>query len=320
VRVPIDGSDLAVFPLCLGGNVFGWTADEHESFAVLDAYVEAGGNFLDTADLYAAFAPGKRGGESEETIGRWLRARGARDQIVIATKVGRAPGLKGLAPATIRAAIEGSLRRLQTDYIDLYYAHDDDPQTPLVETLRTFDELVAEGRVRHIAASNYSAPRLREALAVAEREGLARYVALQPHYNLMEREEFEGELAEACEEHGLACLPYWSLARGFLTGKYRDGSPPGASPRAEEASAYLDARGRRVLTALDDIAAERGTSVAAVALAWLLGQSTVAAAVASARTAEQLAGLLPAVGLGLEPGELAALTAASSFNKRGRAG
>ena len=300
---------LDVSPLCLGGNVFGWTADETNSFAVLDAYAAAGGNFVDTADSYSAWVEGNRGGESEEIIGRWLAARGNRDRIVVATKVGRLPGKDDLHAGTIRQGVEDSLRRLQTDYIDLYYAHGDDhPEIPLEETLGAFDELVRTGNVRHIAASNYEPPRLAEALAISTRDGLASYVALQPHYNLVERG-YEGELREICADQGLACLPYFSLAKGFLTGKYRPGGAPVDSPRSAGAAVYLDDRGIAALDALDDIAAGHGASVAAVALAWLAAQPTVATPIASARTPEQLAELLPMAGLELTPGELARLGA-----------
>ena len=305
-------TDLDVHPLCLGGNVFGWTADEETSFAVLDDYARAGGNFVDTADSYSAWAPGHEGGESETVIGRWLAARGNRDEMVIATKVGRLEGLKDLRADTIRKAADDSLRRLQTDRIDLYYAHgDDNPEIPLEETLGAFDELVRAGKVRYIAASNYDVPRLNEALEVSRRDGLAEYVALQPQYNLVERD-YEDGLATLCADEGLACLPYFSLAMGFLTGKYRPGGPDVDSPRAGGASKYLDERGVAVLEALDDVAAAHGTSPAAVALAWLREQLTVAAPIASARTPEQLAELLPMVELRLEPDELERLTAAGA--------
>jgi aryl-alcohol dehydrogenase (NADP+) len=290
--VKIAGTTLDVFPLCLGGNVFGWTADERESFAVLDAYAAAGGNFVDTADVYAAWVPGNSGGESEAVIGRWQRARGNRDEMTIATKVGAFPGLQGLSEKVIRAAVDRSLARLQTDYIDLYYAHYDDRDTPLEETLGTFDALIREGKIRYVAASNYTAARLAEALSVSHREGLARYVALQTEYNLVERAQYEGERRDVCAREGLSCLPYYALAKGFLTGKYRPGGNGVDSVRAESARAYLDERGVRLLSVLDDIAAAEGTSVAAVALAWLLAQPTVAAAIASARTPGQLEDLL----------------------------
>jgi aryl-alcohol dehydrogenase (NADP+) len=285
-------TDLDIFPLCLGGNVFGWTANERDSFAILDAYAAAGGNFIDTADSYSAWVPGHVGGESETIIGRWMTARGVRNKMVIATKVGRCPGRLGLAPKNIRAGAEASLKRLAVDRIDIYYAHADDPETPMAESLREFDALVREGKLRYIAASNFTAPRLAEALAVSARDGLARYVALQPHYNLVVRDEYEGPLSDVCAQEEVACLPYFALAKGFLTGKYRTGATV-QSARAEGARAYLDARGQRVLTALDDIAAAHRTSVAAISLAWLLAQPTVAAPIASARTVAQLTDLLP---------------------------
>lgn len=291
-------TSLDVYPLCFGGNVFGWTIDEARSFAVLDAYADAGGNFIDTADVYAAWAPGNKGGESETILGRWMAARGNRDRMIVATKVGKLEGLTGLAAMTIRRAAEDSLRRLDTDRIDLYYAHADDPATPLEETLGAFDALVREGKVRHIAASNFSAPRLTEALEVSRRAGLARYVALQPHYNLVHRSDYEGPLAALAAREGLACFPYYAIASGFLAGKYRPGVTVD-SARARGASKYLDEKGLRVLAALDAVAAERGSSVAAVALAWLLTRPAVVAPIVSARTPEQLAELLPAVSLRL---------------------
>jgi aryl-alcohol dehydrogenase-like predicted oxidoreductase len=303
-------TDLDVFPLCLGGNVFGWSASEQESFAVLDAYAAAGGNFIDTADSYSFWVPGHRGGESETIIGRWMAARGARNRIVVATKVGRGPGLNGLSPKTIRTAAEASLRRLGSDRIDLYYAHVDDPNTPIEETLRAFDGLVREGKVRYIAASNFMAPRLSEALAISTREGLSRYVALQPHYSLVHRGDYEGPLAEVCMREGLACLPYFALGQGFLAGKYRPGVTV-ESVRAEGARAYLDARGRRVLGVLDDVAAAHKVSVAAVSLAWLLSRPTVAAPITSARTVAQLAELVQLATLTLTGGEVQRLTDAS---------
>ena len=307
----LGSTDLDVFPLCLGTNIFGWTADERQSFAVLDAYATAGGNFIDTADMYSAWAPGNSGGESETIIGRWIASRGNRDAMVIATKVGRLAGLADLRAGTIHAAVEGSLRRLQTDHIDLYYAHgDDDRSIPLEETLRAFDELARSGKVRHVAASNYEPGRLADALAVSEREGLAPYVALQPRYNLVERG-YEAELEPLCSEHGLPCVPYFALAVGFLTGKYRPGGAEVDSARAGSASGYLDDRGVRVLAALDAVAAAHGTRPAAVALAWLLSRPTVAAQIASARTPQQLAELLEFVDLGLTDEDLGALDRAS---------
>lgn len=236
-----------------------------------------------------------------------MAARGTRNRMVVATKVGMAPGLKGLSPATIRRAAEASLRRLATDRIDVYYAHADDPDTPPAESLRAFDALVREGKVRYIAASNYKAPRLAEALAVSRREGLARYIALQPHYNLVHRSDYEGELHDLCAREELACFPYFALAKGFLTGKYRPGASVD-SPRAAGARAYLDERGLRLLAVLDEIATAHHTTVAAVSLAWLLAQPTVVAPIASARTAEQLADLLPVVDITLSPGDIVSLS------------
>jgi aryl-alcohol dehydrogenase-like predicted oxidoreductase len=310
-HVKIPRTDIDVFPLCLGGNVFAWTADEAQSFAVLDAYAGAGGNFIDTADAYSSWVPGHVGGESETVIGRWMAARRNRGRMIVATKVGRLKGLEGLAPATIRKGAEDSLRRLGVERIDLYYAHADDPNTPLEETLAAFDGLIKQGKVRAIAASNYTAPRLAEALAISERNGFARYVALQPHYNLMHRAEYEADLRPLCEREQVACFPYFALAKGFLTGKYRPGKAVD-SPRSAGASAYLDKTGLRVLAELDVIAKAHGTTVAAVALAWLKAQPTVVAPIASARTPAQLAELLPMATLELSGDDLARLTAASA--------
>jgi aryl-alcohol dehydrogenase-like predicted oxidoreductase len=305
--VRLGATELEVFPLCLGGNVFGWTADESATFAVLDAYAAAGGNFVDTADSYSAWAPGNSGGESETLIGRWLATRGNRDGFVVATKVGRHSARKGLRAENIRLAAEESLRRLRTDRIDLYYAHgDDDPNIPLDETLGAFDELVRAGKVRYVAASNYGVPRLAEALRISAERGLAPYVALQPEYNLVARD-YERELEPFCRERRLPCLPYFSLAMGFLTGKYRPGADPVESARAGGASKYLDARGEAVLAALDEVAAAHATTQAAVALAWLRAKPTVAAPIASARTPEQLADLLLSVELELDPAEIGRL-------------
>jgi aryl-alcohol dehydrogenase-like predicted oxidoreductase len=307
----IGNSDLEVHGLNLGGNVFGWTADEAQSFAVLDAYTAAGGNFIDTADVYMAHADGNSGGESETIIGNWLARRANRDDVVIATKVGSWERHPGLSAQNIREAAEDSLRRLRTDHIDLYYAHRDYDDVPLEETLGAFDELVRSGKVRYIGASNYTAARLAEALAVSDREGFARYVALQPHYNLVERD-YERDLAPLVEREGLSTLPYFALAKGFLAGKYRPGQDAADSPRSPGALAYLDGRGERVLAALDEVAAAHGTSVAAVSLAWLAAQPTVAAPIASARTPEQLGDLLAGVELRLTDAERRALSEASA--------
>jgi len=306
----LSHTDLDVYPLCLGGNVFGWTADEQSSFAVLDAYAAAGGNFIDTADVYSAWVPGHAGGESETIIGRWMASRRARDRTIVATKVGLSSDAKGLSPATIRKAADASLQRLATDHIDLYYAHTDDADTPLEESLGAFDALVKEGKVRYIAASNYTAPRLSEALSISARAGLTRYVAVQPHYNLVHRDDYEGALADVCTRAGAACLPYFGLAKGFLTGKYRRGVKV-ESARAEGAATYLDERGERVLRGLDEIAAARQTTVAAVALAWLRSRPNVVAPIASARTVDQLNALLPVAALTLTEVEVRRLDEAS---------
>jgi len=310
MRISLPGTELSVHPLCLGGNVFGSSANQHRSFEVMDAYQAAGGNFIDTADSYLWRLPGNSGGESETIIGNWLTARGNRAEVVVATKVGSWPVHPGLSAKNIAVASEESLRRLRTDYIDLYYAHRDDPDTPLEETLSAFDALVRAGKVRYIAASNYSAPRLAEALRVSAENGLASYVAVQPHYNLMERD-YEHELAPLLAERGLPCLPYFSLAKGFLTGKYAAGDISTNSWRAEGARVYLTDRGRRVLAELAAVAEQHQVGQAAVALAWLLAQPTVATPLASARNTDQLAGLLPMGELKLSDDELQRLTTAS---------
>jgi aryl-alcohol dehydrogenase-like predicted oxidoreductase len=307
----IPQTDLDVYPICLGGNVFGWTADEAQSFAVLDAYAEAGGNFVDTADVYSAWAPGNQGGESERIIGRWLAARKRKHDFIVATKVGQAPGFKGLTAKTVHAAVEQSLSRLGLERIDLYYAHIDDRSVPLAETLGAFGVLVREGKVRHVAASNYDAARLQEALTISRRNGLPSYVALQPHYNLLHRQTYERELAPLCARERVGCLPYYALAKGFLSGKYRPGKQVD-SVRASGASEYLDARGLELLSALDEIAAAQRTTVAAVSLAWLLAQPTVVAPIASARTVEQLRELVPAATLELQPQQLDTLNKLTS--------
>ncbi|MGW1268545.1 aldo/keto reductase [Streptomyces sp. NPDC002491] len=308
----IGSSDLEVFPLALGGNVFGWTADEAASFAVLDVYTAAGGNFVDTADSYSAWVDGNSGGESETIVGRWLKARGNRDDVVIATKVSQHPDFPGLSADNIKAAADASLRRLDTDHIDLYYTHFDKPEVPVEEIVGALDELVKAGKVRHIAASNISPERLQESLEFSDREGLARYVALQPHYNLVSRDTYEGGLQDLAARFGLAAVPYFALAAGFLTGKYRPGTTV-ESARAGGAAKHLDTtRGRSVLTALDEIARAHDTQVATVALAWLAAQPTVAAPIASARTVEQLPALLGVADLELTEAEVARLTQASA--------
>lgn len=307
----ISNTELDVFELCLGGNVFGWTADERDSFAVLDAYRAGGGNFLDTADSYSAWIDGHSGGESETIIGEWMAKRKNRDEMVVATKVGQLPSARGLSAKNIEFAVEGSLRRLQTDHIDLYYAHIDDSDVSLEETLGAFDRIVQAGKVRYIGASNYNAQRLTEALEISDKNSYSRYVALQPHYNLMERG-YEDELMQVCQEHDLACIPYFSLAQGFLTGKYRSKDQEVDSKRGGGGRKYLDARGERVLRALDEIADVHSTTVAAVALAWLVSQPTVVSAIASARTPDQLNDLLPMAQLELRDDELDELGNASA--------
>ncbi|HEY8986747.1 MAG TPA: aldo/keto reductase [Streptomyces sp.] len=309
----LGSSDLEVFPLSLGGNVFGWTADEATSFAVLDAYAAAGGNFIDTADSYSSWAEGNSGGESETIIGKWLASRGNRDDIVVATKVSQHPEFKGLSADNIKAAAEASLKRLGTDHIDLYYTHFDQPDTPVEEIIGALDELVRAGKVRHIAASNISAERLRESLDFSDREGLARYVALQPHYNLVSRDTYEGSIQDVASQAGLAAVPYFALASGFLTGKYRPGVTVEGARAAGGAGKHLDTpRGVKVLAALDEIAAAHDTEVATVALAWLAAQPTVAAPIASARTVEQLPALVAVAELELTQAEVTRLTEASA--------
>ncbi|NEB75040.1 aldo/keto reductase [Streptomyces sp. SID14478] len=310
----LGSSDLEVFPLSLGGNVFGWTADEAASFAVLDAYTAGGGNFIDTADSYSAWIEGNQGGESETIIGKWVKARGNRDDVVIATKVARHPDFRGLRAANIKAAADASLQRLGTDYIDLYYTHFDDDETiPVDEIIGTLDELVKAGKVRNIAASNISPERLQESLDFSDREGLARYVALQPHYNLVSRDTFEGARQDVASRAGLGVVPYFALASGFLTGKYRPGVAVDGQRAANGAGKHLETeRGRKVLAALDEVAEAHGAEVATVALAWLAAQPTVTAPIASARTVEQLPALLAVAELELTDAEIARLTAASA--------
>jgi aryl-alcohol dehydrogenase-like predicted oxidoreductase len=304
----IPGTDLTVSDLCLGGNVFGWTADEPTSFALLDRFEDATPStqapFVDTAESY-----GK--GRSEEILGAWMAERGMRDRVVVATKASPLEKQHPLSAKEIRTAAEGSLRRLQTDRIDLYYAHYDDESTPLEETLQAFDELVQAGKVRYAAASNYSAKRLTEALETSERLGLTRYVVLQPHYNLMERPAYEAELRDVVAAQGMGVLPYFALARGFLTGKYRSGEQVD-SPRAKGAAAYVGERGDRVLAALQQVAEAHGVTGAAVALRWLADQPTVVSPIASGRSVDQLADLLPMQDLRLTDDERQLLTDASS--------
>lgn len=312
---PLGRSGLNVSPLCFGGNVFGWTADQATSFALLDAWVDAGFNFIDTADVYSRWAPGHQGGESETVIGKWLAASGKRDRIVLATKVGMdmGEGRVGLKAARIRAAVEDSLRRLGTDHIDLYQAHKDDEDTPLEETLEAFSRLIQEGKVRAIGASNYSAARLAQALDTSERLGLPRYESLQPLYNLSDRAVFERELQPLCVARGVGVLNFYALAAGFLTGKYRSEADVGKSARGPTTvKKYLNPRGLRILAALDAAAAATGHTAGQVAVAWLLARPGVTSPIASATSMAQLQKLVQAAQLRLDDDTLAALDAASA--------
>jgi len=308
-RITLPKTELSVHPLCLGGNVFGWSADESESFAVLDAYVEAGGNFIDTADVYSEWKPGNTGGESERIIGKWMKARGNRSQMVIATKVAKLSTRPGLSAANIRVAAEDSLSRLQTDYIDLYYAHEDDTKIPLTQTLEAFNALVVDSKVRYIAASNYSAARLREAIHISQTYNWASYVALQNHYNLLERKEFESDVAPALSSMGISALPYFGLARGFLSGKYAAGAKID-SVRADGVSEYQNERGYAAVARLEELAKAHNAPVSAIALAWLRAQSVVSTPIASARTVDQLKEIVRVVNLTSDEVEsLSAITA-----------
>lgn len=311
----LGSTGLRVHPVGLGTNSFGWGADEPAAFAVLDAYAQAGGNHIDTAHTYPGWAPGCEGGESEAIIGRWLTARpGMRERVVIATKVGMAGGRfeKGLRREQIERWVEGCLGRLGVEHIDLLYAHEDDPDTPLEETLGALNDLVAAGTVGHLGASNIGVPRLTEALRVGERNGWARYEVLQPAYNLVRRDGYEGSLDRVCTLEGLAVVPYPALAGGFLTGKYRPGLPPPAGVRAQGGQALADTpRGGRVLEELDRLAEAHGATPAQVAVAWLLSRPNIASALASATRAEQVTELMPAADLRLDDREVAALAAAA---------
>ena len=289
-------TDLKVHPLCLGGNVFGFSADVSNSELVLDYYFDNGGNFVDTADMYSQWAPGHVGGESETIIGNWMKKRGNRREVVIATKVSKLDTRPGLKPANIEAACDDSLRRLQTDYIDLYYAHQDDPDTPIEETLGAFDSLVKAGKVRFIAASNFTPERLQESLNISKAQGLVSYVASQDQYNLMDRE-YEKTLMPTLKANGLSQIPFYGLARGFLTGKYRPGVTVESVRATGVGNSYANERGWRMLEKLDQIAQDKNTSVAAVALAWLRAQPTVATPIASATKLEQIKEIMPVIEL-----------------------
>jgi aryl-alcohol dehydrogenase-like predicted oxidoreductase len=313
MRKLAEGLDIA--PLMFGGNVFGWTADEARSHALLDAFVDGGFNAIDTADVYSAFVPGNKGGESETVLGTWFaKGGGRRDKVILATKLGMkmGDGKEGLSKAYVHAAVDASLKRLQTDHIDLYQAHRDDTATPQDETLEAFGELIAAGKVRAIGASNFTAARLDSALAISAERGLPRYQTLQPLYNLYSRDAYEAELEPACAKAGIAVIPYFSLASGFLTGKYRSEADFGKSPRgARMGSQYMNERGFRILAALDTVAAETGATPAQISLAWLMSKPTIAAPIASATSLTQLEELMGAAQLTLSAEARAALDAAS---------
>jgi aryl-alcohol dehydrogenase-like predicted oxidoreductase len=308
-------SDLMVSPLCLGSNVFGWTADEATSFRILDAFVEGGLEFIDTADVYSTWAPGNQGGESETIIGNWMKGRGNRHGLIIATKVGSdmGQGRKGLSKAYIRRAVEDSLTRLQTDYIDLYQSHRDDEDTPQAETLGVYQELIEAGKIRVIGASNFTAGRLKSALDISATEGLPRYESLQPKYNLYDRAEYENDLEPTCLDYGLGVIPYHGLASGFLTGKYRSESDFGKSVRGERMVNYLNDRGKRILAALDEVSAEKKATPTQVALAWLMARPSITAPIASATSVEQLSDLIAATRLELDSQAIEKLDRASAY-------
>ena len=307
-------SGLKVSPICFGGNVFGWTVDETTSFKLLDAWVDAGMNFIDTADVYSRWVPGHSGGESETIIGKWLKHSGKRDKVVLATKVGKdmGNGKVGLGPAYLRAAVEASLQRLQTDVIDLYQSHDDDPTVPLADTLGAYAELLRAGKVRAIGASNFTALRLTEALAVSAKAGLPRYETLQPLYNLVERPAYEAELEKVCVDNGLGVINFFALASGFLSGKYRSEADLGQSARGQGVKKYLTPKGMRVLDALDAVAQRLSATPAQVALAWQIARPGITAPIASATSLAQLDGLVAAARLQLDADAIRTIDAASA--------
>jgi aryl-alcohol dehydrogenase-like predicted oxidoreductase len=310
----LGNSGLEVAPLALGGNVFGWTADETTSFRLLDAFTAGGGNLIDTADMYSNWVPGHKGGESETVLGKWLRRGGNRKKVLIATKVGKemGPDRKGLSKPYILRAAEDSLRRLQTDHIDLYQSHEDDPEAPLEETLEAFAQLIRQGKVRAIGASNYTAERLSMALQVAEQSGYSAYQSLQPLYNLYDRAEYEAELEPLCREKGLGVIPYFPLASGFLTGKYRSEKDLSGSARADIVKRYLDDRGFRILDALDQVARRYRSAPATVALAWMIARPGITAPIASATNLDQLNELMKSLELELDPPAIELLDRASA--------
>ncbi len=311
----LGGSGLEVSPICLGGNVFGWTADEPASFAILDEFVGAGFNFIDTADVYSRWAPGHQGGESETVLGNWFKRTGHRKKVILATKAGMemGPDKKGLSKAYILREVEESLQRLQTDYIDLYQSHSDDVSTPLEEMLEAYAQLIQQGKVRAIGASNYTAERLEEALKAAQEQGLPRYECLQPHYNLCERKSYEKDLQPLCEKEGLGVIPYFALAAGFLTGKYRSEVDLAKGPRGQRVRQYLNERGFRILAVLDEVAAQLQSTPGKVAIAWLMARPSVTAPIASATNVEQLRDLVDAANLQLDPASMHILNEASAY-------
>ena len=304
MRTTIPLTDLSIYPLCLGGNVFGWSADEAQSHDVLDAFASHGGNFIDTADVYSEWKEGNKGGESEAIIGSWLKKRNNRSEIVIATKVAKLSTRPGLKASNIKAAVDDSLKCLQTDYIDIYYAHEDDQTTPLEETLEAFTEVIKSGKVRYIAASNYSAKRLEEALKVSHDYNFAQYIAVQNHYNLLERKEYESTMVPKMQKYGISGIPYFALARGFLSGKYRKGQVVD-SVRAGGVASYLNDSGYALIGKLEALAQKYNTSISAISIAWLRAQPTISAPIASARTVDQLHEIMPLITLTRE--ELASL-------------
>ena len=311
----LGSSGLETAPLVLGGNVFGWTADEPTSFAILDAFVDAGFNMIDTADIYSFWAPGNQGGESETVIGNWLKKRGGRDKVLIGSKVGyeMSPTQRGLKRSYILKTVEESLKRLKTDYIDLYQSHIDDPDTPVDETLEAHAQLVRQGKARFIGASNFGAPRLKESLETSRKKGHPRYQTLQPLYNLSDRKDFEAELEPLCVEEGLGVITYFSLASGFLTGKYRSEKDLEGKSRAGEVKKHMTPRGQKILAALDEVARKHEVKQGQIALAWLLARPSVTAPISSATSLDQLAELIEATRIKLDRGSIAALDKASAW-------
>jgi aryl-alcohol dehydrogenase-like predicted oxidoreductase len=311
----LGNSGLEVFPLAFGGNVFGWTVDERASFRLLNEFIESGFDLIDTADVYSKWVPGNKGGESETIIGNWFKETGKRTRVILATKAGieMGPGKKGLSRTYLFQAVEDSLRRLRTDYIDLYQSHVDDPETPFEETLKAYAELIRQGKVRAIGASNHKGERLSQALQVSKEKGIPRYETLQPQYNLYDRAEYETSMEAVCRENGLGVISYYSLASGFLTGKYRSEKDLAGKARSERVKKYLDDRGFRILQALDEVAKQYRSTPATVSLAWLISRPGITAPIASATTVEQLKHLMKAPGLVLEDSAVEELNQASAY-------